>query len=1405
MKLSRKRVCLLIAAVMMCCQMYSARPFSFMGNVVSSDDSKACGIYEFTLNGDSSFDVAPRYTAKEIYANGGGVVVDGVFHYIRWTEAIGFVFPYYHALDLESGKQIAYSDEIHSNDRSYFAMDLAYNVVDKCVYGIFYNSDQTGYALATIDYSTLTRKDIGTLPEKLVALAADASGRVYGFGADGVLYSVSTIDATLSAIGSTGEVPSTKMSSAAVDPVTDELYWSVTLPDGSAHIYNVDKTTGKTSEIGTLSGADELVGLYIAPPAASDNAPDRAVSLEAVFPAGAMSGTVNFVMPGLTYGGVTLSGELDYRVEIGGIVVASGKAMAGAMVSCPVVVPVEGMAEIVVIVSNGHGDGPKSRIETFVGYGVPEAPADVVLEKGETGLKLSWTYSGISVAPDGGYVDIPGLTYYVVDTDGNDLGGPVSATEYTIEVTDGGMRIVRYGVVAVNHGKRGPSAMSNSVTVGSTVAMPYKNDFSTEERFGEMKIDDANGDGTKWTYNAAQQNVYIPTSKAADDWILTPPVALKKGGRYKLAFAAKNNNRNRQETVGSGIVAEGTTDYKMVKEGEKLPSGTDMHDFSDEFEVEADGLYRVGVRAMSAARMNRLVVDYISVEELASTALPDSVTGFIVTAAPRGALSATVSFNAPVADMQGNRLESAIDSIVVRRGDVTVFKKTDVAPGEKIDMEDQVSASGFVEYSAVAVMAGSEGRMATVKAYVGVDVPQAPVDVRAREKDGHIELTWSVAPGDTGVNGGYVDADALTYNIYKILKSNVVRSGVTGNSLEIDEALDGEQDYIYYGISAVSEAGEGNPTVSNILVKGDPYTLPFVESFPDAMPKWFWWSEATGTNGFDLDNSVSHDGDYGSVYFYAAKAGDEAMLRSGKISLAGSESPVMTFWYYAYPGHKGQLYVESMDLNEQVTEILYSVDYSNIDGTEGWRRAEVDLKALKDKAPMVYQFRAVGLDTRTPIAFDDVRFMDQRIHDLAVGIDCPAAAYPGDKVKVAVSVDNVGLADAGAFAVSVKSADGVVLAEKECAPLASGSVAVVDFDVIVPVLARETFAFSAAVDYSADENMANNTVSGKPLSVLEPECPGVLLTGEYAGNGVKLMWNEPADLLHHAQESFETYAAWTAGMGGWQSVDVDKQNTVATQGIQNPIAEKPGAFFVFNTDKCGQDVESGIYNVFKARTGVQTAACYGVQSGKDDDWLISPLLSGREQTISFFARSISNAYRENFEILYSLSENPTTSDFVRYTAIQNAENMWTRYMAKLPEGTKYFAIHLVSEASATYALLVDDVEYDGADWIVEGYDVYCNGMLRESVGRDVTSLEIESGNDYGADSWQVCVRYAGGACSRLSNEYRPSSGIDDTAADISEECVVYNLYGIRVADDAEGFRRLPSGMYICNGKKIFKR
>ena len=63
--------------------------------------------------------------------------------------------------------------------------------------------------------------------------------------------------------------------------------------------------------------------------------------------------------------------------------------------------------------------------------------------------------------------------------------------------------------------------------------------------------------------------------------------------------------------------------------------------------------------------------------------------------------------------------------------------------------------------------------------------------------------------------------------------------GLTSTSVTFDDVdpSAGDPSLLYYYIGAISAGGESTPVPSNLMVKGAPVAMPFMESFPNAGPE----------------------------------------------------------------------------------------------------------------------------------------------------------------------------------------------------------------------------------------------------------------------------------------------------------------------------------------------------------------------------------------------------------------------------------------------------------------------------------------------------------------------------------------------------------------------------------------
>ena len=305
------------------------------------------------------------------------------------------------------------------------------------------------------------------------------------------------------------------------------------------------------------------------------------------------------------------------------------------------------------------------------------------------------------------------------------------------------------------------------------------------------------------------------------------------------------------------------------------------------------------------------------------------------------------------------------------------------------------------------------------------------------------------------------------------------------------------------------------------------------------------------------------------------------------------------------------------------------------------------------------------------------------------------------------------------------------------------------------------------------------------------------------GKDVNLSWSDPSEYPAGAvvMENFTDYTHTSINnFGGWTTYDGDRLAT--PNGISNGVMQftwthcgEPQAFMVFNPKRVG------ISDLFSPNSGEQCLVAFNSLAGANDDWLISPQLSGNKQTINFYAMVIAVAVSyEYFETYYSTSGN-NVEDFVQVGSAQivNA-NIWRPYSFEVPAGAKYFAIRCVTKDKNNYqfGLALDDFEFTPAQpqSRLEGFNIYRDGKLIESdyPDNDYTDKDVDLANGV---TYQVTAVHAEGE-SVFSNLVTVSlTGIDNTiAGDVT-------IRGEHEAIVVEGAQGANVAVYTVDGRMIY--
>lgn len=1381
-----------------------ANALTIYGSVIFSSDNTVYppGIYEFDTTGPQS--LIPVAGGENIMSQGGGAYANGRYYSIYVDKST------YNVYDTDTWALV------QSLPMSNAALDMTYDPSDGNIYGCFNNSGIP--ELGILDTSTGKNSSIGTFRIPPVALMSDASGRLFSIGMDGTLYSVNKSNASITAIGQTGVQPYTTQS-AIIDTKSGKCYWAASKDDLTSGLYEVNLTNGQATLLYDFPSDQEITGLFILPeiPAL---APGKVVGLTANFNGAASTGTVTFTMPSSTASGSALTGELTWEMTFNDSQTITKTATAGEAVTQPVTLQ-PGEYKISVTVSNTEGEGAKTTITHFIGNDTPMPVTGLLLEKTTANeLKLTWTKPSGGI--HNGYVDANALRYKVVRYPGNTV---VAASTHETAITDNieatRLSAYYYVVTAEANGIASEEVSSNRITMGPAKEIPYSEDFSSTIQFNNLMITDANADGQTWHQNLASECAEYPGQGKidADDWIVTPPLALDGQSNYRLKFdvCSYSADPHRIEARLGNLpnIKDLTTEVLPATE---ITNPWNWTTITMNFHVDNQGDYYIGLHMTSMPNTGSLSLDNLSVERIGSSLAPDAPTKLSAVAYDKGATGATISLTAPETAINGSALSTPVE-VKLYRNDVLIKTFNNVTAGQTLTYEDNDGQEGTNTYSATAENDYGIGETASVVVYLGIDKPSAVKNISVEEtENGHVTISWD-APTE-GVNGGYIDPSELTYTV----KRNGWKEISTGTRVLyaedlVEEALN-SQALVEYFVTATSKAGNGDEAKSPAIVVGKPYETPFKESFANAIAKYYPWN----TLPLGLRSSWYPDGDYK----FTSQDGDngivavscysdhpeEIRLVSPKVRIGNTVNPELEF-YIAHSDIADNLDVEVI-ADGQYTEVVKTIPL-NSTGKLSWNRVTVSLKPYTGYKAIQLALATRNVGEKDQLYVDNISITDNLDNNLAAGkLELPLRMTAGRPAKVKATVTNVGHNNAESYTVNLYSGE-ELLASSEEPLLASGASSTTELS-FVPSAAHESgMPIHFEVEFEKDQNPANN----KSDEILAPidieELPVVdFLSGTTKDNTIVLSWDEPDtsdSYLETTTDDFESYASFTTSeIGDWTPVEGDPTYANGMEFTNsngewiifpNGIGYLNTAFTVVDLSEIPNAKQSDGWSSVSGNKFLLTA--YASSGGSSQmpytgDYLVSPRLHGSEQTITINAKSLNynNWGLETIEILASSTDSQISS-FTLVESVTDVPTEWTRYRFTLPEGTLYFAIH--SKTTVT-ALFLDDISYTSQNakelnYEVTGYNVYRdNKRLNKELltERRFTDTTAESDKDY---RYSVSAVYDEGESALSTPVTINMSGISEIV-----ENNPFRIVTTKGSIIVENCARLNISLYSADGKAI---
>ena len=1082
----------------------------------------------------------------------------------------------------------------------------------------------------------------------------------------------------------------------------------------------------------------------------------------------------------------------------------------------------------------------KKVVFTFVSSSNNKLAAEGLVVDGATG---TWTGSANEIAftATGGkaFIQKIEIEYEGTLTPGAEYSYVDNAEDLTI-----GTHV--YQVIPYNTSGIGVKSEEKSIFLSVAYDVPHTFDFS-EDLLDLFGVIDNNGDGKTWSWSASN-GAYYPysSSNAADDYLITMPFKLKAGKKYNVIVTARNSGYDEKFEVlaGKEPTVAGLTE-KVIPEttisGDDEATNSVWNEYEGTFAPAEDGSYNFAIHATSDADMFNLCVQTLTVELAPEETAPAAIADFIVAAGAEGALEANLTFTAPAKAINGNALEGNVD-VKIYRDNELVNTLTGVAAGSAQSWKDTNVENGKIyTYYVVAANESGDGlKSEKVSTFIGIDEVGDVANIQVTGTTANtISMSWDAVAGK---NGGYVNlADVKyavvsmhveTYWIMQYLVIDDVLGTVTGATsgtfnYPVDE---GVQDWSYIGVvalqgdAAAPEAGSEYAGGYTAVLVGSPYTMPFVESFANQTLAYDIWTYGGAEDTYVSLTDDASDDDGGAVLMTTYEAPGTARFESGKIKIEGA-NPTLIFDAKATGITSGKIMASVDDAEWTVVK--------SFDVTDTYQPVKVSLLNAKGERftriafaadivnPSEYQGQdpstgANIFDWKDVMYIDNIKVVDLYEYNLVADIKAPKSVVAGQKAKIVATVSNEGENPVKDYIVTITAGNKAltnVIGDKELAPFTKDIIEV-DYETSIFDETGDV-TLTVNVQYENELLPEDNTASAI-ITITEPAAtaPTSLLAEDKGAAGVDLTWTVAEGGVAEITEAFDDESVFepfglggitadqhTGAFGDWTVYDGNGIGTYGFNGTDFPNAYQPMGFIVFNPSQ----ISEAMAETYAPHSGNQfmVSFCPAEESNAPatDHWMISPELPGTAQTISFFARVITNQYGpETFEVWASSTDNKVES-FTKVADYSSDATEWTEFSADLPAGTKYFAIRHTS--TDVFGLLIDDVKFSAnTTATVASFNIYYNNEKIATVDGDKTTYTVAADKvEVGTQTFGVSAVYANGAESRVTTAtIEIVTGIEQIAAD-GKPVDVYSIDGKLIRNQAKSLDGLK-GLYIVNGKKI---
>ncbi len=571
---------------------------------------------------------------------------------------------------------------------------------------------------------------------------------------------------------------------------------------------------------------------------------------------------------------------------------------------------------------------------------------------------------------NGAYVDPEAVTFIVSRT----LKSPSTTVTLAeglkfdelpfIDETIDAMGTYTYNVKTVYNGKTAWSgATSAEVKVTMPMSVPYSQDFNSTSALEYFTIFHGEEGKRDWQISSNALNYW---GSPADAWALTPRIALEEGKAYKLSFTARVNRAASPKElyvyIGTQPDAESLVSTQLFHE---TISNTLAEPKEVTVSVPQSGNYYIAFRCYGPSDSNDIYVDDLSVTE--TVVIPNPVENLTATASEQGIMEAVLQWTNPASDNTGNALSSPL-TVKILRGETEIALLEDRTAGAADTYTDTtVAEPGKYTYSVTVVMGDKESDAAeAVSTWIGPDTPLAVTEI-AVEETGSGRVVTFTAPAATGVNGGYVDTEAVTYTISRnedVLAEDLTETVFTDPTPSIELPLGSYT----YTVTPHFNGLTGESASSASMILGDALPLPYEADFADADHFLLWTMPKNSSNGgfsYNAGGYLTSGLGNGSKWMFSAPFNAEE--GEGSVTIRGY------CYNFRYPEAASVYLVDSTeipDIEENPEENVTAISYAATSGNYAAKIADLTFENASSYTDPVTSSFSIPAKGKYYIAFN---------------------------------------------------------------------------------------------------------------------------------------------------------------------------------------------------------------------------------------------------------------------------------------------------------------------------------------------------------------------------------------------------------------------------------------------------